>query len=153
LAERTAATLHCTEEEIQTIRRAGLLHDIGKISIPEEILHRPGPLAEEEWALIRRHPDVGAEIVLMVSNLAEVAELVRSHHERYDGKGYPRGLKGEDIPLGGRILAITDAYTTLTDGRAYREAISHNEAITELKRCSGSHFDPQVVEAFLSLFQ
>ncbi len=152
LAVRTAAALGCSQEEIQTIHRAGLLHDIGKISIPDEILHRPGPLTEEEWALIRRHPDVGAEIVLMVSNLAEVAELVRTHHERFDGRGYPRGLKGEDIPLGGRILALTDAYTTMTDGRTYRGAISHAEALAEIKRCASSHFDPKVVDAFLSLF-
>jgi len=152
LAERTAAALHCSQDEIQIIHRAGLLHDIGKISIPDEILHRPGPLSEEEWAQIRRHPDVGSEIVLMVSNLSEVAELVRSHHERYDGNGYPRGLKGDEIPLGGRILAITDAYTTLTDGRTYRAPVSHAEAIAELVRCGGTHFDPKVVEAFLSVF-
>jgi putative nucleotidyltransferase with HDIG domain len=152
LAGRTAAALGCSQDEIEIIHRAGLLHDIGKISVPDEILHRPGPLTEEEWVLIRRHPDVGAEIVLMVSNLSTVADLVRSHHERYDGKGYPRGLKEDSIPLGGRILAITDAYTTMTDGRTYRTPITHADTIAELVRCSGSHFDPKVVEAFLSLF-
>jgi putative nucleotidyltransferase with HDIG domain len=152
LAEQMAAACRCTVEEIQTVRRAGLLHDIGKIGIPDEILHRSGPLSDEEWTIVRHHPDIGAEIVLMVSNLAQVAELIRSHHERYDGKGYPRGLSGEQIPLGARILTVVDAYTAMTDGRAYRHAISHGEAIAEIKRCSGSHFDPWVVEMFLNLF-
>ena len=152
LAEQMAAACRCTDKEIQTSRRAGLLHDIGKIGIPDEILRRAGPLSDEEWTFIRRHPDIGADIVLKVSNLALVAELIRSHHERYDGKGYPRGLNGEQIPLGARILAVVDAYTVMTDGRAYRPAISHSEAIAEIKRCSGTHFDPWVVEMFLNLF-
>lgn len=153
LAERIAAACHCTDEEIRTIRWAGMLHDIGKIGIPDEVLRRPGPLDEAEWAIVRQHPDVGAEIVLMVSNLAPVAELIRAHHERYDGKGYPRNLLGEEIPLGARILTVCDAYTAMTDQRSYRQAITHEEALAELKRCAGSHFDPRVVEAFLSLYQ
>jgi putative nucleotidyltransferase with HDIG domain len=152
LAEQMAAACRFTDEEIQTVCRAGLLHDIGKIGIPDEILRRAGPLSDEEWDLIRRHPDIGADIVLKVSNLALVAELIRSHHERFDGKGYPRGLSGEQIPLGARILTVVDAYTVMTDGRAYRPAISHGEAIVEIKHCSGSHFDPWVVEMFLNLF-
>ena len=153
LAERIAAACHCSDEEIRTIRWAGMLHDIGKIGIPDEVLRRPGPLDEAEWAIIRRHPDVGADIVLMVSNLAPVAELIRAHHERYDGNGYPRNLSGEEIPLGARILTVCDAYTAMTDERSYRLAISHEEALAELKRCAGTHFDPRVVEAFLSLYR
>jgi len=130
-----------------------MLHDIGKVGIPDDILRRPGPLNNSEWALIQRHPDVGADIVIMVSNLSQVAELIRTHHERFDGKGYPRSLRGSQIPLGGRILAVADAYTAMTDGRVYRAPVSHADAIAELKRCAGTHFDPRVVDAFISLFQ
>jgi putative nucleotidyltransferase with HDIG domain len=153
LAERTAAACHCTDDEVQLIRWAGMLHDIGKVGIPDDILRRPGPLNNSEWALIQRHPDVGADIVLMVSNLSQVADLIRSHHERFDGKGYPRGLRGSQIPLGGRILAIADAYTAMTDGRVYRPPVSHADAISELKHCAGTHFDPRIIEVFVGLFQ
>lgn len=153
LAERLAAACHCTDEEIQTIRWAGLLHDIGKIGIPDDILRRPGPLSEQEWAIIRRHPDIGAEIVLMVTQLTAVGELIRAHHEHYNGSGYPRGLAGGEIPLGARILAVADAYTAMTDGRIYRPTISHSAAIEELQRCAGRHFDPWVVEVILSMYQ
>jgi HD-GYP domain-containing protein (c-di-GMP phosphodiesterase class II) len=153
LAERIAAACHCTDEEIQIIRWAGQLHDIGKIGIPDAILRKPGPLTDGEWAVVRKHPDVGADIVLMVSNLAGVAELIRAHHERYDGNGYPRRLNTAQIPLGARILAIADAYTAMTDGRAYRKEFTHEAAIAEIKQCAGTNFDPWIVEAFLSLYQ
>lgn len=153
LAERIAAACHCSDEEIQVIRWAGQLHDIGKIGIPDSILHKPGPLDDAEWAVVRRHPDVGADIVLMVSNLASVADLIRAHHERYDGTGYPRRLSALQIPMGARILAIADAYTAMTDGRSYHPAFSHDEAAEEIKDCSGTYFDPWIVEAFLSLYQ
>ena len=148
LAERVAKKLHCTSIEIQAIRWAALLHDIGKIGVPDEILLRPGPLTPEEWASIRQHPHTGAEIVLKVSNLSLVASYILTHHERYEGSGYPKGLKGEAIPLGGRILAVIDAYTAITTGRTYQHARTHVEAIEELKRCSGTHFDPKVVKSF-----
>jgi len=153
LAERIAAACHCSDEEIQVIRWAGQLHDIGKIGIPDAILRKPGPLTDSEWAIVRRHPDVGADIVLMVSNLAGVAELIRSHHERFDGEGYPRRLSGSKIPLGARILAIADAYTAMTGGRAYRKDFTHDEALAEIKQCAGTNFDPWIVDAFLSLYQ
>ena len=151
-AEKIARKLYCSANEIQAIRWAALLHDIGKIGVPDNILLRPGPLTDEEWLTIKQHPQIGAEIVLKVSNLSQVASFIMSHHERYDGSGYPKGLEGEAIPLGGRILAVIDAYSAITNGRSYRPARTHIEAIEELKRCSGTHFDPDVVNAFLSLF-
>jgi putative nucleotidyltransferase with HDIG domain len=153
LAERLAAACHCSDEEIQIIRWAGLLHDIGKIGIPDTILRRPGALSEQEWGIIRKHPDIGAEIVQMVTQLSGVAELIRSHHEHFDGSGYPRNLAAGSIPMGARILAVADAYTAMTDGRFYRPAVSHQAAIEELERCAGSQFDPWVVGVFINLYQ
>ena len=151
LSEALAAKLGLPSEEIKIIHWAALLHDIGKIAIPDDILRRPGPLTREEWVVVRKHPEIGAEILMMVPELSKVAELVKLHHERINGGGYPIGLKGNEIPLGARILAVLDAYSAMTDGRAYRQARSPEEAKEELRRCSGSEFDPQVVDAFLSL--
>lgn len=152
LAERLARRMNLSESDVQNIRWAALLHDIGKIGIADDILHRPGPLSSPEWEIMRQHPDIGAEIILMVSNLTTVAELVRSHHERFDGSGYPRGLKGEEIPLGARILAIIDSYGAMTDGRVYRPASNHQDALNELIRCAGKYYDPAVIQAFENLF-
>jgi HD-GYP domain-containing protein (c-di-GMP phosphodiesterase class II) len=152
LAVQTAARLNCSYDEVQSVRWASLLHDIGKISIPDEILHKPGPLNVDEWELVKSHPLKGAEIVLMASNLEHVAVLVLAHHEKYDGSGYPYQLEQQRIPTGARILAVVDAYSAMTDGRVYRKPITHVDAIEELRRCSGSHFDPAVVDAFISLF-
>lgn len=152
LAELTAIRLGFNQEELVAIRWASLLHDIGKIGIPDEILLKSGPLDEEEWKIMKRHPIIGAEIVLKVSNLNYIADLIFSHHERYDGSGYPKGIKGVQIPLGARILAVVDAYSAMTDGRIYKPAIPHQDALCELIRCAGSDFDPQVVDAFIGIF-
>ncbi|MBN1586412.1 MAG: response regulator [Candidatus Omnitrophica bacterium] len=130
-----------------------LLHDIGKIFTPREILHKEGPLNEQEWEIMRRHPVDGAQILSQVEGLREMSEIVRFHQEKFDGTGYPDGLKGEDIPLGSRVAAVVDAYDAMTSVRPYRKkAMTPQEAIEELDRCAGTQFDPVVVEAMKELY-
>lgn len=152
LSEATARQMHCTPEEIQAIRWAAILHDIGKIAWPDHILEGKKKLSEEDWAIVKTHPQKGAEIVLMASKLEHVAFIILSHHEAYDGTGYPHGLKKTRIPLGARILTVCDAYMTMVDGRPYRAAVSHGDAIAEIKQLSGTRYDPRVVDTFVSLF-
>lgn len=128
-----------------------LLHDIGKISIPERLLTKRGPLNSSEWEVMRTHPVVGAHIVTPIRLLGDAVDVVRFHHERFDGKGYPHGLKGEEIPLSARIFSVADAFDAMTTDRPYREAQDLDRAIAEVKRCAGTQFDPVVVEAFLLL--
>jgi response regulator RpfG family c-di-GMP phosphodiesterase len=128
-----------------------LLHDVGKIGIPESILMKAGPLDDDEWTVMRKHPEMGARILDSITFLQPYAlDVVISHHERWDGRGYPRGLAGEDIPLGARIFAIVDAFDAMTTDRPYRKAISVGSAIEEIARCSGEQFDPKMVEAFMT---
>jgi ribonuclease P protein subunit RPR2 len=126
-----------------------LLHDIGKIGIPDRILTKPGPLLSPEWARMRTHPLVGAQIVSSISFLGDAVDVIRHHHERFDGSGYPDGLAGDEIPLSARIFAVVDAFDAMTTDRPYRTAGPSEAAIEEIVRCSGSHFDPEVVEPFL----
>jgi len=130
-----------------------LLHDIGKIFTPKEILYKPGPLTDEEWEIIRRHPVDGAEVLEQIAGLKEMSHNVRYHHERYDGKGYPEGRKGKEIPLGARIAAVVDAFDAMISDRPYRKAMPVEQAIEELKRFRGSQFDPQVVDAVIALYE
>ncbi len=153
LAEATLREISNDEEQIRAIRWAALLHDIGKIGVADEILRKPGPLTPEEWVVMKQHPEIGAKIVQPVKQLANVAPLIRSHHEKYDGTGYPYGLKGKQIPLGARVLTVIDAYSAMIDDRVYRKAMSHDEAIEELKRCTHTQFDPTVVEVFLRVLE
>jgi diguanylate cyclase (GGDEF)-like protein len=148
LAAATAERLGLPADEIERVRSATELRDVGKVAVPDAILGKPGPLREEEWAFVRRHPVIGERILGGAPALERVAGLVRSSHERWDGAGYPDRLAGEAIPLGARIVAVVDAFAAMTADRPYRPARSHTEALVELRDCAGSQFDPQVVEAF-----
>lgn len=144
-AEMMAVELGIPQERVARVRLAGILHDIGKVAVPDAILHKPGKPTEEEWATIRRHPELGAQI-LEHPSLADVRRWVAAHHERPDGKGYPLGLSGTAIPVEARILAVADAYEAMTSDRSYRASIGHEAARAELQRFAGSQFDPAVVE-------
>lgn len=128
-----------------------LLHDIGKIGISERILTKDGPLTGAEWAVMRTHPLIGAQVVAPMSFLGSAVEVIRCHHERFDGGGYPRGLAGDEIPLAARIFSVVDAFDAMTSDRPYRKALPVERAVDEIARSSGSQFDPEVVEAFLIL--
>jgi diguanylate cyclase (GGDEF)-like protein len=147
LATRVAEQLKQPEHEVQRIRLAATLHDIGKTAIPSDILNKPGPLTPAEWEFVQRHTLIGERIVLAAPALANTAPLVRSSHERIDGTGYPDGLKGDQIPLGSRIIAVCDAFDAMTSGRPYSHTTTQ-AAIEELQRCKGTQFDPHVTDIF-----
>jgi putative nucleotidyltransferase with HDIG domain len=151
-AAYTAHLLGCTDQEIQAIYWGGLLHDIGKIGIPDSILRKPGKLDKHEWDIIRQHTTHGAKLIAPIKKLTDVAPIIEYSHERYDGSGYPHGLKGRAIPLGARIIGVVDSYSAMRDERSYKRAFSHEEAIEELKRNSDILFDPEVVTTFLYVF-
>jgi putative nucleotidyltransferase with HDIG domain len=153
LAVSVARALHLPEEQIVAVERAALLHDLGKLAVPEAVLRKPAPLTAEEQALIRRHPVVGSELIRDIPYLAASADLVRDAHERMDGLGYPNGTHAADVALGARIIAVADAYDAMTRPRVFRDAISTSEALLELGRCAGLQFDPVVVEAFKRVTQ
>ncbi len=148
-----AEALKLPQDRITTIRAAGLLHDIGKIGIPDSILKKRAPLTDEEWKPIKAHPELGVEILRHVIDLVNCLPAILHHHEHLDGSGYPAGLSGDSIPLEARILAIADAYDAMTSPRPYRERLSSDEAINELRRCVGTQFDPGLVEAFCKIVQ
>jgi HD-GYP domain-containing protein (c-di-GMP phosphodiesterase class II) len=133
------------------LEQGAFLHDVGKIGISDTILLKPGPLTEDEWVEMRRHPVLGYQLLSAVPFLKEASVLVLNHHERFDGSGYPAGLTGEAIPLPARIFAVVDAYDALTSDRPYREARPQEEAVAELRRGAGTYFDPRVVEAFVEM--
>jgi len=138
-------------DDLEAIWRGALLHDVGKIGIPDNVLLKPGPLTTQEWSVMRTHPDVGARMLRKIAFLTGPAEIVLSHHERYDGSGYPRGLFGDRIPLGARMFAVIDVYDALTTERSYHSARSHSEALAALREGAGSHFDPSVLAAFMRI--
>lgn len=143
-------SLSLPEEELEVIEYAGILHDIGKIGIPDSILRKPTYLTGEEWVIMCQHPEIGANIIDGIPFLEEAKRLILYHHERYDGRGYPEGLAGQNIPIGARLLAIADAFDTMTTERSYRTSLGLDHAIDELRRCSGTQFCPVAVEAFLA---
>ena len=148
LCEAVARRLEMPDEQIAPLLQAASLHDVGKAAIPDTILTKPGSLDVEEWAFMRRHTLIGERILSAAPALAGAARLVRSTHEQWDGKGYPDGLSAEDVPLGSRIIFVCDAFDAMTSQRPYRQPVSADEAIAELRRCAGTQFDPRVVEAF-----
>ncbi|MGI1659211.1 MAG: HD-GYP domain-containing protein [Desulfitobacterium sp.] len=150
---KIAEELKLAEDRVEFIKYAGVLHDVGKIGVSEDILNKSGKLTEAEWEIIRNHSAIGEQIVRSIDFLFDVSTTVRSHHERFDGNGYPDGIKGEEIPLESRIIAVADAYDAMTSSRSYREPLSPDEALTELRRASGSQLDPDVVTAFDSIVQ
>ncbi len=143
--------LDLSRPELELLELLAEVHDIGKIGVPDEVLFKPGRLTPEEWEEVRKHPEIGYRIALSSPELAPVAELILQHHERWDGKGYPQGLKGEGINLLSRIVAIADAFDAMTSDRPYRRALSWQEALEELKKGAGTQFDPKLVEVFLWL--
>jgi putative nucleotidyltransferase with HDIG domain len=151
LAAQIGQQLGLTKEELEEIRLAGILHDIGKIGVPESVLNKPSCLTPEEYELVKTHATLGERILapLKVKAIERIRKMVRSHHERVDGKGYPDGLTGEDIPLGARIITIADCFDTLVSDRSYKKACALEQAVEELRRGSGSQFDTKLLEAFL----
>jgi putative nucleotidyltransferase with HDIG domain len=148
MASRLGEHLELGDREVELIRTAGSLHDLGKIGVRDDILNKPGPLSEEEWEVMRRHPDIGADMIAQHSALAEVAPLVRHHHERWDGTGYPAGLKGDVIPYGARILSVADSFDTITGARLYRRSLmTPIEAVEDISRRANYWYDPNVVDA------
>jgi HD-GYP domain-containing protein (c-di-GMP phosphodiesterase class II) len=141
--------LNLTKNEILELEFAGLIHDIGKITIPDSILKKPGKLTEDEWTIMKTHTTHGYQILRSADKYSKLADYALTHHERWDGKGYPKGIKEEEIPLFSRIICICDAFEAMTSDRPYRKALPVESAIEELIRCSGSQFDPYLVNLFV----
>jgi putative nucleotidyltransferase with HDIG domain len=140
-----------TDEQLSIIAKGALLHDIGKIGVPDNILLKPDKLTDEEWELMRKHAEFGYELLQKIDFLEESAKIVHTHHERYDGQGYPAGLSGEDIPLGARIFSVVDALDAMTSRRTYRKAIPFEDAVEKIAEASGTQFDPEVIDVFVKI--
>jgi HD-GYP domain-containing protein (c-di-GMP phosphodiesterase class II) len=149
-AAATGRAMGLDGRRVARLRLAGMVHDVGKLTVPDEILAKPGPLTGAEWTRVRKHPEHGAWLVAG-AGLQDISQWVLMHHERVDGRGYPHGLEGADVPIEGRILAVVDAYEAMTADRVYRAGLSPEHARGELRRHAGAQFDAQVVEAFLAL--
>ena len=152
-AEKIARKLRLPEDLIEKIRSAAMIHDIGKIGIPDEILQKPGPLTEQEWAIMKKHPNIGADLIKGLEIYTDIADIVRYEHERWNGSGYPKGLKGEEIPLGARIVAAADIWNALITDRPYRPAYSYEEAVRLIREMRGKELDPKVADALLSVVE
>ena len=150
LCECLASSLDFDQDDINKIKIAGLVHDIGKIGIDEKILNKSGKLEPEEWDEIKKHPESGWRILSSVKEFSDIADYVISHHEKWGGKGYPKGIQGESIPIESRIISIADAFDAMTSERSYRKALSKEAAVIELEKCRGTHFDPAIVEVFVN---
>lgn len=139
--------------DLESLRLSALLHDIGKVGIPDSLLRKPGPPTKEEWQEIKKHPNIGANILEPLEDMKNITEAVKYHQEHYNGLGYPRGLKAKDIPLLSRIVMIIDAYDAITSDRTYRPKRSQEEAIKEIRAHAGTQFDPDIVEAFIKVIK
>ena len=148
-----AQEMHLSKKEVEVIQHAGILHDLGKLGIDDAILRKPGKLTDEEYDLIKKHPEIGEYMLGPLKFLKDEKPIVRHHHERYDGRGYPDGLKGEAIPLGARIMAVADTFDAMTSERPYRPIYPINSVVQEIQENSGTQFDPKVVEAFLRVLK
>ena len=146
-----AKVLGMEEEDIYHVRLGALLHDIGKIGVLDSILLKPGKLTDDEWEVMRKHPDYAFEMLAPIAYLRKASEIPYCHHEKWDGTGYPRGLKGKQIPLSARIFAVVDVWDALSSNRPYRKAWPNDKVIEHLQKQSGSHFDPEVVECFIKI--
>jgi HD-GYP domain-containing protein (c-di-GMP phosphodiesterase class II) len=151
LSRHVAAKIALSDHEVERVYMAGLLHDVGKIGVPESVLQKAGRLTNEEFEQMKKHPQIGARILGDVKQLEDIIPGVLYHHERYDGKGYPTGLAGKDIPVMGRIICLADCFDAMTSNRTYRKALPLEVALTEIRRCSGTQFDPELTEAFLKI--
>jgi HD-GYP domain-containing protein (c-di-GMP phosphodiesterase class II) len=151
LSRGVAMILGLASAQVERIANAALLHDVGKLAVPHEILHKAGPLTPDEWAVMAEHPIAGERVLLRIPDLAVVASIVRHEHEHWDGSGYPDGLHGRHIPIGSRIVLACDAYQAMIADRPYRPALTAAEAVAELRRGAGGQFDPEVVDALLDL--
>lgn len=147
------STINLSPEEMETLEYASILHDIGKISVDTRILNKPDALTQSEWRIIHEHPTIGAHLLKKIRFLEKASEIVMHHHERYDGKGYPNGLKGEAIPLEARLISVADAFDTMTTDRSYRKAFRREYALAELRRSTGTQFCPVAVRAFVTGFK
>jgi len=153
LAWKIGEKIGLADTELNRLKLVINLHDIGKINIPETTLTKEGSLTDEEWEIIKTHPEVGYRITRASEEYAHVSEDLLAHHERWDGRGYPRGLKEKEIPLLARITAIVDAYDVMSNGRPYKKPMSQEEIIAEMRRCVGTQFDPELLEIFLSIIE
>jgi len=151
LSKSIGLAMSFTDDQLNELELLATLHDIGKVSIPNAILSKSGKLSDEEWVVIKKHPETGFRIAQATSALAPIANYILCHHERWDGKGYPQGLLGKQIPLLSRIVAIVDSFDAMTNDRTYRKAMTKEEAIEEIRRCSGTQFDPEISQLFINL--
>ncbi len=150
-AEALARACHLTEKQLELVKMAAKLHDLGKIGVPEQILRKPGPLNEEEWQIMREHPTLGAKILQPIESLAELVPIVQCHHERWNGSGYPAGLKATEIPLGARLIAVIDSFHAIVSERPYKKAMPVSYALDQLRKQAGTNFDPDLIEKFCSI--
>ena len=151
LASGLARTMKLSEDQVNLIETAGMFHDIGKIGIPDAILLKNGGLTDDEFMEIKKHPAMGEKILAEYAPLKAVLPIIRGHHERYDGRGYPDKLSGEDICLGARIIAVADSFDAMISNRTYRLGLGLEKTLNELRRCKNTQFDPQIVDAFLEM--